>query len=202
MPTPLQDRDRLLQELASTHTEGEKARAFGGELEHRRALVTRDHAAALQAAARGDNKSHRRAAEIDSELRDIRDGIEAAQAKVNAAHAARTAVEQEIERLYTDHLPAFAAEAELKTQEAHERLLALEEPYRAALAAWAAAARAWQPLAGAVRTHIDLTQDEHGLWRNRTANTQSAQPPPCPLPAIGNFTALPAARPPAMRRAD
>lgn len=118
--------------------------------------------------------------------------------QLEAARAAIETVQAEIQVLYRTHLPVFAAEAEMRTQEAADALEALHEPYRVAHHAWNQARAAWLPLQEAIFTAAATADHDDGVWRDQTKTQRAAQVPDLPLPDPAFLHGIPAARPPAM----
>lgn len=97
-----------------------------------------------QASAEDVDEAARQVAEAD------RDAAEALD-RTNLSYDAARSAERALDELFAEHLSAFVEDAQAATEHAGHMLMALEEPYGAALAAWEAADQAWAPLARAAR---------------------------------------------------
>jgi len=195
----LAERARLEKERIAAAMAVDSTRVELARLEGEQARVDSERVAAYQRLARGHTEGQAAVDEAEERRSDLLAGIDRERAANTGAHAARKAVEAELEVLLREELPVFAAEAERLTQRAAEAVRAVEAPYLAAQVAWAAAASAWAPLQPAVHATLESVQDEVGVWRPASVVHEAARVPAFPLIAPEEWAKLAVARPPGMR---
>lgn len=195
--TPLDERDRLREEMSyAAHAEAE-VRGLIAETEAAIDAVQAERIALYKAKARkqGLRPGQEGVDNIESELKDLRSLLDSQQVEQSAARMALVAATAEREALYREHLDAFAAEAEEATQAAMAALAAVAEPLADAHQAWNHATAAWSPLLEALKERVARDEDERGIWRDRSTVTRLAQVPRLTLPLADFPLRHPAARP-------
>lgn len=191
----------LAQELKSAHAAENDYRS---DLRRAKVAIERANAERLalyQKKARGTLEGLEDLNAAENEWHAARRDEASFEGQLEAARAAIETVQNEIQALYSVHLPTFAAEAEKRTREAGDALAALHEPYARAHHAWQQARAAWLPLQDAIYMAAATADHDDGIWRDQTKTQRSAQVPELPLPNPAFLHGIPAARPPAMEPA-
>lgn len=186
---PFVRRDELEAEIETAREVESRHGARMDEIDAELEDVSVDLLAAYEEAARtGTDEIPARCRQRESDLQAERAPIQ--QAREGAARVIQQSRDA-LKQLLHLHFEVFAEECEAKTQEAIEKLRALEDPYSEAWAAWNEAARSWQPLvdaAGKVQGHNEAAAPQSLLGRV----------PSWPLSSPRSFRSL-APRPPEIK---
>jgi hypothetical protein len=177
------NRERLRNELRRVRTFEEEKRQSVRFLTKELAEAERADDTALTAFIRQQNKPTQDAhEETNAKRKTLAEELTKAQSHTEAAAVARKAVQDELTLLYAEEFPVFAEEAEKITEEAHAKLLALAEPYMAAMRAWQAAVSTWGPLAPAIRDRLVDHENATGLFPDPRYRLDASRVAVFPLP--------------------
>lgn len=179
----IESRERLRNELRRVRTFEEEKRQSVRFLTKELTEAERADDTALTAYIRQQNKPTLAAhEEANGRRKRLAEELTKAQAHTEAAAVARRAVQDELTLLYAEEFPIFAEEAEKITEEAHAKLLALAEPYMAAMKAWQLAVTMWGPLAPAIRDRLIDHENATGLFPDPSYRNDASRVAVFPLP--------------------
>jgi hypothetical protein len=208
MSIAIESRERLRSQQRKVRTYEEEQRQAVRLLTKELAEAERADDRALTAFIRNQDEETETAREETQAKRDeLAKDLTKAQEHAEAAAVARRAVEDELSMLYAEHFDAFAEEAELVTEQAHAALLALAEPYMAAMTAWRLAVTIWAPLAPSIQERLAAHETATGVFPDTRYRHDASRVAGFPLPnAAGVFGAVSTgdltARPRALQPAD
>lgn len=196
---PFQERERLQAELAQARQVKARARQeLDHELRPTLAALQRERDRAYAEASRGHGGGIK---DAEKALTDAQRHQELVQRKHDGADRGEREAQQELDRLYHDHLDAFAQEAEQLTTAAEQALEALREPYWRAVQAWYDAQRHWHVLRDPIVQRIRQDDKQRGIDSRDTRTIYAeATVPNCPLQAPLDVFNRAAPRPSALKR--
>lgn len=178
----LAERNRLTEALTRLRRQAALTRADSNKLRAQHKQAEEAHQRALVAEFR-EEISEGAAEKARWEVDRLANEITLNEQRADAADRAVKETEADLHRLLRDHLAEFVAEGEAHAERARASFLALEEPFRAAVAEWAQAETGWRPLLPVLREEVEERLRSRGVYPPAGHIHRLAQVPPFPLPA-------------------
>jgi hypothetical protein len=163
--SPLQERDRLLDEEQQIARQQQAANARRREAEAAVPRAQKHWHEALAAKARGAKNGARKAEEAGAAFALAQTELEAAEAETEAVALAARQVANELDLLHHRQLPAFVDEAVKTDLGIRGAAKAAQTAMLALGVAWAGSDAAWRPLSPAIRTHVAAVDQDGGVMR-------------------------------------